>query len=122
FVNRLEQEAIQVTGAHQLGEFVAIIQEKHLDQAVHGEEAADEEEILGLVPARDRVRATEDRAEKGDQNPQPQDLDRHFHEKITAERELARQGETPQAAEQAKVSRERLEEGHRFSLRRRYTA
>ena len=55
FVDRLDQKPVQVACPHQFGEFVAIIKEQHLDHAVHGEETADEEEVLRLGPAGDRV-------------------------------------------------------------------
>ena len=102
-IDRLEQQAVEVAGAHQLGEFIAIVQEEHLDQAVHGEEAADEEEVLGLVPAGDRAGAGEDRAKKRDQDRQPEDLDRDLDQEVAPEGQLAGQGEPPQAAQQAKV-------------------
>ena len=54
-VDRLEQQEVEVAGADQLGELVAVLQEERLDQAVQGEEAADEEEVLRLGPARDRA-------------------------------------------------------------------
>ena len=38
-----EQEKVEVAGADQLSEVVAVLEEEHLDQAVEGEEAADEE-------------------------------------------------------------------------------
>ena len=113
-VDRLEQEAVEVAGPHQLGELVAIVQEEHLDQAVHGEETADEEEILRLVPAGDRARAGEDRAIKRDQDRQPEDLDRDLDQEVAPEGQLAVQRVTAQAAQQPKVPPERRRRRSRF--------
>ena len=41
-----QQQEVQVACAHQLGKLVAVLEEEHLDQAVHREEAADEEEVV----------------------------------------------------------------------------
>ena len=60
-VDRLEQEEIEVAGADQLGELVAVVQEQRLDQAVDREEAAHEEEVLGLGPVGDVAGLGEDR-------------------------------------------------------------
>ena len=107
-VDRLEQEAVEVAGTHQLGELVAVVEEEHLDQAVHGEETADEEEVLGLGPAGDRAGAGEDHAKERDQDRQPEDLDRDLDQEVAAEGQLSSQGVRPQAAEQPAVSPERI--------------
>ena len=51
-VDGAEQEEVEVAGPDELAEFVAVLQEQGLDQAVEGEEAADEEEELVLRPVR----------------------------------------------------------------------
>ena len=65
-VDRLEEQEVEVAGAHQLGELVAVFQEQRLDQAVEGEEAAHEEEVVGLGPVGDVAGPGEDRPVEGD--------------------------------------------------------
>ena len=109
-VDRPEQEEIEVAGAHQLGELVAVLQEQGLDQAVEGEEAADEEEVVGLGPVGDVTGAGEHRAVEGNQDPQPEDLDRDLDQEVAAEGQLAAERVAGQVPEHPKIPAEGRDE------------
>ncbi|KAJ3057658.1 hypothetical protein HK102_010947, partial [Quaeritorhiza haematococci] len=110
-VDRLEQQEVQVSGPHQFRELVAVLQEQGLDQPVQGEEAADEEEVIGLAPVGDVAGLREHGAVEGDQDAHPEQLDRHLDQEVAAEGHLAGQGEAGQPAHQPRVSGDARDHG-----------
>src|SRR5207302_5193494 len=72
FVHRLEQEEIEVAGAHQVGKVVAVFQEQSFEQSPQGEIKSKEKQVLISVPVGDPVGFGENRFVKGDENPQPE--------------------------------------------------
>src|SRR5689334_12240819 len=74
-IERFEQINVEVAGAHQIGEFIAVLQEKGFEHAFHSEVAADEEEILVLGPAGDMLGFGKDGSIKDDQNEKPEQFD-----------------------------------------------
>ena len=108
-VDGTEQEKIEVAGADEFGEFVAVFEEEKLNQAAEGVKTADEEEVFVLRPPRDVIRSREDRPVKRDQDPQPDHLDRDLHEEVAPKRQLPIEGVISQRKEQARITAEFLE-------------
>src|SRR5438477_40240 len=54
-VDRLEQEEVEVAGADELGELIAVLEEERFHDAAHGVVAADEKEVLVFLPVGDRL-------------------------------------------------------------------
>ena len=92
-VDRLEQKEIEIAGAHQVGELVAVVQKQRLDQPPHREIAADEEEILRGGPVGDAGGLLEDGEIEEQQNADPEQFDDDFHEEVAAKRQFAEQAE-----------------------------
>src|SRR5262249_7700379 len=104
FVNRANQEKVQVAGADELGEFGAVLQEERFDNAFEGEVDADEEEVLRLRPAGDDLRLREHRPVEDEEDAEPDNLDGQLDEEVAAEGQFAREAVAGQGEQQLEVT------------------
>src|SRR5205823_1835075 len=115
-VNRLEQVEVEVAGADQVGELVAVFEEERLDAAFEGVVAAEEDEELRLRPALDVVGLAENGVVEDEQQAEPDHLDGDLDEEVGAEGQLVEQPEAGEGPQQSQIAtdtpHERLLNGH----------
>src|SRR5262249_28495603 len=107
-VDRLEQAEIEIAGADQVGELVAVVEEQGLHDAAHGEVAADEEEVLVDGPVGDGGGLLKDGEVEEQEDAEPEQFDKDLDEEVAAKGHLAEQAELGKGVPELEVACEHV--------------